>query len=783
MSRSEIKPLVTIIIPVFNDEDYIERALDTATGQSFKNIEIICVDDCSTDSTAAIIQKYAIKDTRVHLIQHETNASAFQARHTGVKAASADYILFLDGDDELHKDAVKLSHTQALESNSDIVGFGSKIVRQDGSSPRDFERSIQPIYENLAGPNIVAKLFEADKPSQGSMWRYLFSKSLLLNVYSLFPNNQRLYRTNDLPISFLAASLAKKYTSIKNRLYTYHYYAGGSGSANFTIDKFKFYTQAIDSLNVLKEIIETHNFSEESKASYHSARLFVISNILRQIQNNLPVKFHKEAVDVLLTKITLSEVTLAMASFIPEALDTIRDHLAIKKSHKKSKNVAVFTNNLNTGGVQAVAVSQAKYLRDAGFNVTIILLKDDNIAYEIPDGVTLKVVKKGPLQARLAYFESILSHNKIDTVIDHNIIYNFTWPFFNLIAKSLNIKTLAWIHSFSLRPMTEGNTIGTFLNENIRLIDDLVVLSKADVSYWKSLGHNSVYCLPNPPSPLLIEKREEIKPKSTPTTHLNIIWFGRLQQATKKVYSLVDIAAELQKLTDDFTFTIIGPDSNDLKIQQVQERVVSKKLEKHVKVVGPKHGEDLVREFKQAHLYVNTSIIEGYSLTTIEAQSYALPVVMYELPWLSIVENNNGIIQTPQKKPAIAAQQIYNLFINKSLYEKASKASIAASNTYISHDFAKLYSQLLQHTLPKEFSPNINVEHMGIFTKWTQIYFTELMTHGESVNTPDALKRRDTEIAALKSSKAMKIGNAIASPIRAAKVVKHKASRRLKRLR
>ena len=463
-----------------------------------------------------------------------------------------------------------------------------------------------------------------------------------------------------------------------------------------------------------------------------------------------------------------------MASFIPEALDTIRDHLPLKNHTNKSSNIALYTNNLKTGGVQGVVVSQAKYLSDAGFNVTIVLLNSGGIVFQPTNGVKVETVESGPLYVRLKSFKTILQNNKIDTMIDHNILYNLSWPFFNLLAKSLNIKTIAWIHNFSLRSILEMSSTGEFLSKNIGLIDDLVVLSKADVSYWKSLGHKSVYYLPNPPSPLLLENTENIQPKSAPAKHLNIIWFGRLQQATKRVYSLIDIAFELRKLTDGFTLTIIGPPSDDLDIWQVKQQVELKNLDEYVKVVGPKHGTELIDELKKADLFVSTSIIEGYPLTFTEAQSYAIPVVMYELPWLAVVENNDGIIQTPQQNPALAAQEIYKLFTHKELYERSSKASLRAAKSYLTYDFASLYTQLLNRQLPKKFSPDISVEHMGLFMKWTQLYSYQrnlLYTYDIDM-MKNAVRRKDTEIASLKNSRAMKTGNAIAKPVRAAKLLK-----------
>lgn len=781
LATSAKKPLVSIVMPVFNDEEFLARSLDTALKQSLKNIEIICVDDHSTDNGVKVIEAYARKDSRIKLVIHDENSSAFQARLSGITAAQADYILFLDGDDELHPDAATLSHAQATKTGSDIVGFGSTVLRKDGSISRDYEDGIQPTYKHLKGADIATKLFDPTKPAQGQLWRYLFSKTLLLKAYSFFPDGKRLNRINDLPVAFMSAALAKKYTSLPNKLYIYHFYAGRSGGADFDLDKFKFYSQGVDSVNLLGEALQKAGLASQAQASYDNIRRSVIYNVILQIKNNLPAAYHKDAVHFLLTKIELDELILSMVQYIPEALDTIRDHLPFKAPGATSKNVALFTNNLNTGGIQAVVASQALYLLEAGYTVSVVLLSGEDIAFELPKAVDVTVVEMGSLEKRLKSFRTILEQNNIDTVINHSISYNFSWPFFHLIAKSANIKTHAWIHNFALRSITEGNATGKFLIANHGLVDDLIVLSRADVSYWKSIGHKNTYYLPNPPSPLLLGNEKLKQSKKAPKDHVNLVWVGRLHQATKKVLSLLDIATELRKLTDNFTLVIVGPDSGDMTVKQLQEVVRSKALEDHVNVTGPKHGNVLIKELKKADVFVNTSSIEGYLLTLIEAESYALPVVMYEMPWLATVEDNGGVIQTPQDNPAVAAREIYELTTDKKRYEETSKAALEVVSKYLSYDFSKLYKQMLTHALPKEFSPEIQKEHLGLFAEWTQFYFADLMQGGGSSSTFDVIKRKDAEIEALKNSKQMKIGNAIARPLRTARKIKHRLEKKLKK--
>ena len=97
---------VSIIVPVYNVEKYVERCIESIIKQSYKNLEIILIDDGSKDNSGKICDEYAEKDNRIKVI-HKKNGGLSDARNTGLNIADGEYICFIDSDDYIHKDLVK----------------------------------------------------------------------------------------------------------------------------------------------------------------------------------------------------------------------------------------------------------------------------------------------------------------------------------------------------------------------------------------------------------------------------------------------------------------------------------------------------------------------------------------------------------------------------------------------------------------------------------------------------------------------------------------------------
>ncbi|MFW2512565.1 glycosyltransferase [Demequina sp. SO4-13] len=701
---------VSIVIPVHNDEEWIATALDSCLRQSLERVEVICVDDASTDGTAEVIERYQARDPRIRLIRMESNVSALQCRRAGVDAAASDYILMLDGDDELAPNAAERSLAKARSSDADLVGFGIDVINPDGRPVGGYQARLQPVHALLEGEGVLQGLFPVGRPAQGQLWRYLFKTAVLREAYGMIPADLILRRVNDLPLTFLAAALARRYVSIPDHLYRYHFRRGGSGHAVEELSQFEFYLGAIDSVDSIAPAVDSiarqRTDSAPLRASFESARLSLVGNVLGYLKNSVTGTLRADCLALLHTRVSERDVAMAAATYFKDGLEVLAAHgTRLAVGERTVRSVLLVTATLTTGGVSGVLLSQARYLLDAGVQVTIAARRAGSDLEGLPAGATFVEVSGEDLPSRMTAWANICETESIDLVIDHQVLYSRDWPAYALIAKAIGVPTIGWIHNFALRPVYDNNALLTFLTTHLNVLATLVTLSPLDVAFWKLRGvAHSVY-LPNPPSPMLLESAGIDAPRRAPEGKVELVWVGRLDQHTKQVRQLVDVAAELKRLSVPFHLSVIGPEWAGLTVETFAAEVADRGLSEHVTVVGPLRGETLIRAIDAADVFVSTSIIEGYQLTLAEAQARGLPVAMYELPWLTLVQDNEGMISVPQGDAVALARQIVALSEDSERYVQLSKASLAAAERARSYDFSQLYRQLVEGTLPPEFSP------------------------------------------------------------------------------
>jgi glycosyltransferase involved in cell wall biosynthesis len=128
-----VRPKVSVIMPVYNVENYLRQCLDSVINQTLRDIEIICIDDQSTDGSLGILKDYAAIDPRIRIITQK-NAGAGAARNTGLKVAKGEYLSFLDSDDFFELDMLEKAYHACSTNNLDFVVFRSDKFDNDSKT-------------------------------------------------------------------------------------------------------------------------------------------------------------------------------------------------------------------------------------------------------------------------------------------------------------------------------------------------------------------------------------------------------------------------------------------------------------------------------------------------------------------------------------------------------------------------------------------------------------------------------------------------------------------------
>lgn len=142
-------PKVSIIIPVYNVEQYLAKCLDSVCGQTYKDLEIICVNDCSPDNCAEILNKYAEQDDRIILVTREKNGGLSAARNSGLDAATGEYIYFIDSDDWIDLDYIEKMVDAIKNNDADIAINTSMIAEKNNISKPYFHLNHEENYNNF----------------------------------------------------------------------------------------------------------------------------------------------------------------------------------------------------------------------------------------------------------------------------------------------------------------------------------------------------------------------------------------------------------------------------------------------------------------------------------------------------------------------------------------------------------------------------------------------------------------------------------------------------------
>lgn len=246
---------VSIIIPMYNAERYLRECLDLLLRQTLKSIEIICVNDGSTDGTQEILKEYEKKDYRVKLLNQE-NQGAGIARNNGMKSAKGEYLLFLDADDIFHEKLCEEAYYKAKYDMADIVLFQAYRYNVQSCEKEEMNWILR---ENLLPKRLPFSAKDTDQKiyqiTTACPWSKMFRADFVKKQGLQFQNTKN---ANDVFFVRTALAIAGRITVVKKRLVTYRFNDGSNTQSRKSKAPVEFY-KAFKALKL--ELIERGAFA------------------------------------------------------------------------------------------------------------------------------------------------------------------------------------------------------------------------------------------------------------------------------------------------------------------------------------------------------------------------------------------------------------------------------------------------------------------------------------------------------------------------------------------
>ena len=269
-------PKVSIIIPAFNAEKTLAACLDSALSQTLRDIEVICVNDGSTDRTLDILLAYMDKDSRIRGLSFNYCGGTVFARKMGIREATGDYIMHLDADDLLPPSACESVFKLISEKNVDILQFGTRLETSLDMTQAEKEKTVAVRELELRGKEILSACF-INRLFPSVQWNKIYRAALLKKAVAAMPD-VHLHRSEDKYMAFFYYYFAESFCSVKDGPFYIYNFTGNCIGKTITFEMFRYHCQFMDVFPLIEEFLR-----ERGDYDYHVYVLDELRNTIRDL--------------------------------------------------------------------------------------------------------------------------------------------------------------------------------------------------------------------------------------------------------------------------------------------------------------------------------------------------------------------------------------------------------------------------------------------------------------------------------------------------------------------
>lgn len=668
------QPKVSVIVPIYNVDRYLDRTLYSVANQTLKEIEIICVEDSSTDSSKEILKKYAKQDSRIHCIWHNQNLGVSISRKEAVQFATGKYIMFLDGDDALDLGACRELYHIIEKEQSDIVQFGTEVNSVAEIQEQEIsavEKMLMPFVGRLTAtkPGDITNECFYNKRFGFSLWNKIYNTSVVKNAIEHYAD-ERFNISEDLYLFFLISFFSKTYVGIKKKYYYYQFGVGITGGARTLNDaRFKDKVRQGDVLRLLTRFVDEYDPSRNTEMALNQiGNSFAEDVSYNWFWHGYELK-SKGGLQYACENFENFEIMSRVLEMYYKCeyakqrniIERIQDSYSFER-RKATKTIGVFYFRMNNGGIEKVISNLIPIWQSKGYQV-VLFTEEFPSADDYPypaktKRITLPKIcneNNHEIQTRMHYFYKMLQLYEVDVLVYHAWIWKYALIDI-LCAKAAGVSFIMHMHGFFAQGLKSPAAHDAYetvrITQVYKLCDAIVTLTETDKNWW-SIYHPKVYKMLNP----LPFDVKQIDP--TPVEQkTELLWVGRIsrekqpEEALKIIRKIIDSghAANLR---------IVGRADDADYYREFLQIIERQGLRNSVTLSG--YHIDVNPFYRNSAVMLCTSEHEGFLMTLAESKAYGIPTVIYDLPNLDMVQQGRGMVVVKQGDSDAAAQATIEL--------------------------------------------------------------------------------------------------------------------------
>ena len=664
---------VSIVLPVYNTEEFLPRCLDSLVAQTLTDIEIVVVSDASPGNCRAVVDQYRRNGVEIVYIEFETNRSALQARIEGAKRAHGEYVLYVDPDDWISTTTCETLYATAKKHGAEFVRY-SMVVGEP-------EKGFAPLHPFQASEFSGEAVLDAflDGTFDWALCSKLFSRDLVMRALEFVEIAPDAYisNANDLAQIVPLVCVAQSFVATADARATY-FYVRHPRQVTFNIAsdarRWERYCESTCKAHEIAErALSRLRRKGDDLARFHALRMVAFRYRTWELGSADPAL----RPSLFLKLFQSFDQALAVASLDASAFPLIAAAAAgVEVQPRQVKHVGIEVVSLYGGGAERGVVFLADLFVKAGRQVTLLTSEPESPQdYPYDKDRIARTVLPSDRKARWGALQSI-SKSLDAVVLNSHWAEQIGWDI--LALRFVRLPTIVFDHSMYFYPMYNlHERLARMRPHAYRTATAVVCMLDADASWYRAAGYDNVFHIPN------LFHFDVGLPKATGASK-TVLYVGRLV-ADKGLFQLLQMMALVVRRSPEARLVLCGRFFEQKGEAEYYRSVKQLGLHDHVILAG--QVRDVETYYSQARVFVLASEYEGASRVLVEAKAQALPTVVCGMPYLSAVGEEHGAVVVGKKDTEGMAAAVLQLLTDDAYWQMMS-ARAYRSLEYVSEPAA-----------------------------------------------------------------------------------------------